>query len=111
MQMLITVLGIGWHHSQGCYRDEIQALIAKLLQPLPSVRRENRSAADEYTETMLSCILPLVYGLNTIEYDEVMSIKFEDYDKQEEQRLENTLVEVRYTIDGKDGVKLVTGTG
>ncbi|KIJ42134.1 hypothetical protein M422DRAFT_254828 [Sphaerobolus stellatus SS14] len=89
----IAYWAIGWQLTLDHNKEACQEILARMLRTLPSVRPENRDAANQYFETMSQCILPLLASVNPVEEDEILFEKFEKYNKQEEQALKARLKE------------------
>jgi len=93
------------------YSTKIDENIGKLFALLPAVKLENQTAANTYMSEVYKRIATIYKSLNPGYVNQNVKSRFISYVQEEEARLRRNLEAVRYSIDAKDTLSLVTGPG
>ena len=72
---------------------------------------ENRSFVNEYLTNMFTPIITVIKSLNPCDINENLQAKFQSYVDSQEQILRRRLETIRYDMDARETLTLVTGPG
>ncbi len=106
---------IGWHVSMNQYKEKIRAILSAMYDIFPNVLPANREAVARYLQhRVIYKVDKLLRSTrdvsNTLQSSELRRLT-EKYTKLEEARLGANLEDVRYEIDGRSTVSIITGPG
>ena len=93
------------------YRDMVANILAKMFAIRADIHPTNRNAVDKYLRRVWMPISTLTSSLVRTSQPESLQARFKSYVDAEEKRLSKNLETVKYDIDGRDTLLLVTGPG
>jgi hypothetical protein len=102
---------IGWHQVLLDYGNKTRSIVGKMFAVLPTVRPENRKAANEYLLNIYGMVLTIINSPNNSPGSDALRSRFQSYVDSEEERLRLNLDEIGYDIDDMEALALVTGPG
>lgn len=93
------------------YQGKLQEIVGKMFALLPSIRKENRTQANEYLTQIYMSTATIYNSVNSCYINAGLQARFQSYVETEENRLKKNLEAVDYDIDGLDTLELIVGQG
>jgi hypothetical protein len=93
------------------YQGKLQELVGKMFALLPSIRKENRTSANEYLNEIYMHTATLYNSVNRCYINAGLQGRFQSHVEIEEDRLRRNLEAIDYDIDGLDTLELIGGKG
>src|SRR5215813_7499114 len=91
------------------YQMKLRALLGKMFALIPSLRKENLPAANDYLKGIYLYSATLYNSVNFCYVNPGLQIRFKAYVQMEEERLRKNLEAFKYDIDEADTLSLIVG--
>ncbi|KAI0795578.1 hypothetical protein C8Q75DRAFT_803448 [Abortiporus biennis] len=102
---------IGWRYMAAHYRQKIHQTLATLFALRSQLHPQNRNAAEDYLNKIWKPIVQLTKSLNIGDLPVNLGGKFQAYIDLEENRIRESLGDIKFDIDALDTVYAVGGPG
>ncbi|KAF8509109.1 hypothetical protein BU17DRAFT_56323 [Hysterangium stoloniferum] len=102
---------IGWNQTLWDYKEKIHDTFQEMFALLPKAKAENRPGINNYLTKIYMTIETLAESVNPCYVPQALQERFRSYVETEETRLKSQLERIKYDIDDKDTLKLITEGG
>jgi hypothetical protein len=92
-------------------RKAINSMLDEMISLIPALLPENRYSARRYLEVNWERIVIVTSSLEAKWTSEFLEEKFKDYIQSEEDRVRQSLVNIKYKIEDADTLFLIAGPG
>ena len=100
----------GWQLTSRRYKDQIELIIKKMYDLVPSILPENRTAVDYYLTHVCRFVSEVTMSLqNQDSVPNYLAEKFTPFVRKEEEYVRENLEQISFDIDALDTVHAVVG--